>query len=206
MDVTFLEDKPFFPVSPLQGENTSEETNVSTYSLPCVEDDVIENSETVETTPNNANITDGNGSSGETQEDEDLLRVTECDHRPSTSEETGKAREYDASLDMPIALRKWTSNLSFEFRAFIINLDTVTIPTNVHVAMEILEWKAVVMDEMKALETNKTWDLMALPKGHNTFGCKWVFTVKYKSDGTLDRYKARMVAKRLTQMYGIDYS
>ena len=35
--------------------------------------------------------------------------------------------------------------------------------------------------------------------------CKWVFTVKYKSDGTVERYKTHLVAKRFTQMYGIDY-
>ena len=36
-------------------------------------------------------------------------------------------------------------------------------------------------------------------------GCKWVFIVKYKLDGTIERYKARLVAEGLTQMYGIDF-
>lgn len=35
--------------------------------------------------------------------------------------------------------------------------------------------------------------------------CKWVFSVKYKSDETIDRYKARLVAKGYTQTYKIDY-
>ncbi|KAL5833166.1 hypothetical protein ACOSQ3_016840 [Xanthoceras sorbifolium] len=59
--------------------------------------------------------------------------------------------------------------------------------------------------EMKALEKNKTWDLVKLPKGKKPVECKWVFTVKYKSDGTLERYKARLVATCYTQTYGIDY-
>ena len=41
--------------------------------------------------------------------------------------------------------------------------------------------------------------------GKKTIGCKWVFSVKYKSDETIDRYKARLVAKGYTQTYGIDY-
>ena len=87
-------------------------------------------------------------------------------------------------------------------RAFTASLDTVTIPKNIHMAMDIPEGKTDVMEEMGALEKNDTWDLYVLPKGHKTIGCKWVFTVKYKSNGTLDRYKAILVVKRFTQTYG----
>ena len=41
--------------------------------------------------------------------------------------------------------------------------------------------------------------------GKKTVGSKWVFTVKYKSDGTIERYKSRLVAKSYTQTYCIDY-
>lgn len=58
---------------------------------------------------------------------------------------------------------------------------------------------------MQALEKNKTWELIDLPKGKKLMGCKWVFTVKYKSDGSMERYKARLVAKGYTQSYGINY-
>ena len=37
------------------------------------------------------------------------------------------------------------------------------------------------------------------------WGCKWVFTIKHKSDGTMERFKARLVAKGYTQTHGIDY-
>ncbi|RVW83842.1 hypothetical protein CK203_042051 [Vitis vinifera] len=45
------------------------------------------------------------------------------------------------------------------------------------------------MEEMRALEMNGTWDLISLPRGKTTIGCTWVFTVKYKPDGSMERYK-----------------
>lgn len=61
--------------------------------------------------------------------------------------------------------------------------------------MESPKWKAAVTEEMGALEKNKTWDLHNLPKGYKTVGHKWVFTLMYKSDGTLNQYKIMLAAK-----------
>lgn len=60
-------------------------------------------------------------------------------------------------------------------------------------------------EEMKVLEGNKTWKLVDLPKGKKLMSCKWVFAVKYKSDGIIERYKAGLVAKGYTQTFGVDY-
>lgn len=57
----------------------------------------------------------------------------------------------------------------------------------------------------QALEKNKTWDLVTLPEGKRHVGCKWVYTMKYNADGSIERSKARFVAKGFTQTYGIDY-
>ena len=62
------------------------------------------------------------------------------------------------------------------------------------------------MKKMRALEKNKTWDLCTLSKGHKTMGCKWVFALKYKAYGILDRHKVQLVAKEFTQIYEVDYS
>ena len=47
---------------------------------------------------------------------------------------------------------------------------------------------------------------MTLPRGKKPVDCKWVFTVKYKADGTVERYKACLVAKGFTQTYDVDYT
>ena len=52
--------------------------------------------------------------------------------------------------------------------------------------------------EMEALEKNRTWEIVELPQNKRVVGCKWVFAVKYRSDGSLERYKPRLVAKGYT--------
>ena len=57
---------------------------------------------------------------------------------------------------------------------------------------------------MRALEKNKKGEVVSLPEGKYSVGCKWIFTIKYNSDNFLERSKARLVAKGFTQMCGID--
>ena len=54
-------------------------------------------------------------------------------------------------------------------------------------------------------EINRTWDLVQNPKEKIPVESKWVFTIKYKVDRLIERYKVRLVAKGYTQIYGIDY-
>ncbi|KAA0057305.1 Retrovirus-related Pol polyprotein from transposon TNT 1-94 [Cucumis melo var. makuwa] len=110
--------------------------------------------------------------------------LTDTQMHETSLDDLDMPKSYDPSLYMLIALRKGT-------RAFIASLDTVTIPKNIHEAMKNLKWKMTVREEMGTLEKNKTWDLCALPKGQKTVGCKWMFTLKYKSDRTLDKYKTQ---------------
>jgi histone deacetylase 1/2 len=60
-------------------------------------------------------------------------------------------------------------------------------------------------EEYSALQHNKTWHLVPHPSGSNVIDCKWVYKIKWKSDSTIDQYKARLVAKEFKQRYGIGY-
>ncbi|WVY99005.1 hypothetical protein V8G54_031156 [Vigna mungo] len=57
-------------------------------------------------------------------------------------------------------------------------------------------WKNVMNEEMKALQQNKTWELVDCPPRKKP----------YKADDTIERLKARLVAKGYTQTYGVDYT
>jgi len=58
----------------------------------------------------------------------------------------------------------------------------------------------------EALLNNKTWDLVPLPKDRQVVGCKWVFRIKENADGAVNRFKARLVAKRFHQVTGCDFN
>ena len=66
-------------------------------------------------------------------------------------------------------------------------------------------WQQAMKEELDALHKTGTWDLVDLPFGKSAIGCKWVYKIKTRSDGTVDRYKVRLVARGFTQEYGIDY-
>ena len=52
---------------------------------------------------------------------------------------------------------------------------------------------------------NRTWDLMDRPTKCKVIGTKWVYKAKYKSDGSLEKYKVRLVSKGFTQNKGFDF-
>nr|XP_017185667.2 uncharacterized protein LOC108172516 [Malus domestica] len=62
-----------------------------------------------------------------------------------------------------------------------------------------------MQDEYNALQSTGTWSLVPFNSHQNIVGCKWVFRVKKHPNGTIDQYKARLVAKSFHQQAGLDY-
>ena len=96
-------------------------------------------------------------------------------------------------------------HLSPPHKNFIVSLNTTIIPNTISEALTKKEWKDAIREEMSALEKNKIWEIVERRKEKNMVDCKWIFTLKYKTDGSLERHKARLVAKGYTQTYGVDY-
>jgi hypothetical protein len=67
-------------------------------------------------------------------------------------------------------------------------------------------WKAAADKEFNSLTAMGTWELTKLPPGRKAISCKWVFRIKRKVDNTIDKYKARLVARGFTQLYGVNFT
>lgn len=67
-------------------------------------------------------------------------------------------------------------------------------------------WFATTKYEHQALHDNDTWELVSRPPNVNIVGLKWVYPIKYREDGSIDRFKDQLVAKGFTQVYGVDYA
>nr|GFA03141.1 ribonuclease H-like domain-containing protein [Tanacetum cinerariifolium] len=78
------------------------------------------------------------------------------------------------------------------------------IPRSYREAFNGVNWHSAMRDEYNALIKNNTWTLVPQPPDVNVVRCMWLFRHKYLADGTLSRYKARMVANGSTQLEGVD--
>jgi hypothetical protein len=85
----------------------------------------------------------------------------------------------------------------------------IKIPLTYKEAINDLEhgeqWREAIIEELRSLIGNGTWKEVVPPKGANIITSKWVFTIKTLTMGVIDRFKARIVARGFTQIYGVDY-
>ncbi|RVW89807.1 Retrovirus-related Pol polyprotein from transposon RE1 [Vitis vinifera] len=88
---------------------------------------------------------------------------------------------------------------------FAATRSDISEPKTYRTALKIPHWLKAMQEEIKALIQNRTWDLVPRPPTANIVGSKWVFKTNLKEDGTIDRYKARLVARGFSQIPGLDF-
>ena len=79
-------------------------------------------------------------------------------------------------------------------------------PTDVEDAMNSKVWMAAMKEELMMIEKNQTWKLVDRPAHKNVIGVKWIFKAKLNAEGSVNKYKAKLVVKGYSQEPGIDYN
>ena len=72
-------------------------------------------------------------------------------------------------------------------------------PDTVEEALAHPQWCDAMQEELQSIEDSNTWELVPRPSHRKVIGVKWIFKAKFRSDGSLDKYKAHLVAKGYAQ-------
>ncbi|CAJ2657775.1 unnamed protein product [Trifolium pratense] len=188
-DVTFFEDTPFF-ASPTTSDSTTDVTTSEVLHIPLF-GPIFEPSVSTHNSP-------------QSQGKPEFCRYgITYEHRQV---EAPKTTPVDSSDSAPqnIATDSSDSDIVPISSPIAVPLEPpVDLPIALHKVHEALShpgWKQAMIDEMIALESNHTWELVPPSPGKSAVGCRWVFNVKVGPDGQIDRLKARLVAKGYTQL------
>ena len=108
-----------------------------------------------------------------------------------------------SGMPYPIAHYVSGDKFSVKHRNFIASVTAGKEPTSFKKAMKDDELRKAIQEEISALENNGTWVMEYLPPGKKALGSKWVYKIKFKSDGSIERLKARLVVFGNHQVEGM---
>lgn len=109
------------------------------------------------------------------------------------------------STSHPIQKHVSYHKLNRKHKNLIKQISVNSEPKNFIEASKHKCWIEAMKREMEALILNETWEIVQLPPGRKPIGSKWIYKVKYKQNGDIERYKARLVAQGYSQIEGFDY-
>jgi hypothetical protein len=67
-------------------------------------------------------------------------------------------------------------------------------------------WREAMVEEYASIMQNDVWEVVPRPDGKSMISSKWNYKIKYATDGSIEKYKARFVARGFSQREGVDYS
>lgn len=79
------------------------------------------------------------------------------------------------------------ANVSPNFQAYLSKITSTREPLSYDEAALDSNWIEAMNQELQALKDNVTWSLVDLPPGKTPIGCRWVFKIKYKTNGEIER-------------------
>ena len=152
--------------------------------------DVVQDPQNLEIDAIEEVVSEDDESVGETYEDKFLKETTNL----------GRTRTATKRLVAELG------NLASEFCLMTSLVAETGEPKSVRDALKDRNWHDAMKSEISSLEKNDTWELVPRPEGKNIVGSRWVFKIKRNSDGSVSRYKARLVAQGYSQVQGVDYN
>lgn len=178
---------------PFGNIQTQKEVELPVEELPDDNDEPIQDDEIGDET-----IRDTSGSEYETGVDTDF---EEQEHHEQPQQLQGRVLRNREELKRPDRY-VGCALAAEEFMSDYVNPNTFQEAVQ---SQQCSEWRKAMDSEIQSHSENGTWVLAELPKGAKAIPCKWVFRVKTNPDGSLEKFKARLVIKGYSQRQGVDF-
>lgn len=132
---------------------------------------------------------------------------TSSNHRHNSSQHSSPPHNLPPSQPLGHPMITKSKVDIFKPKTYLVALlSAPTEPIYVKQALAYPKWFHAMKEEFNSLQANKTWTLVQPSSPVKVIGNKWVFRIKYNPDGSISKYKARLVAKDFAQTQGVDYN
>jgi transposase InsO family protein len=169
----------------------------------------------------NSNSKDGesdeskDGESDEEKEDDKFIEIGSI-HDVEPRIGTAEWHEYNRKYNIQEGKRERKTNSKYGsyhtqdlfLRVFVCSDGKILVPKSYEEMLKsenLHEWKEAVKREYNCLMKNKTWVLVPRPENQPVVSCKWIFDIKRNVDGSIKKFKGRLVGRGFTQTKGVDY-
>ncbi|CAI7790962.1 unnamed protein product [Closterium sp. NIES-53] len=126
-------------------------------------------------------------------------------HVPAAEEEGRGKRRIEAPNSVTSDALGKQAKSALAGAAMMVGDDEETTLKEALESSDAEEWKKAMESELESIEENGTWESVKLPEGRKAITSKWLFEIKSDTDGKIERYKSRLVAKGYLQKEKVEY-